>query len=782
VSRPARRWLDIPAISRSVSALRRSRLAEPAFVAFVAAAVSTVFFQRLLFRGGVYVGIDWLGIHVPFRRFISEAIADREFPLWMPDVWLGVPFLGNGDAAFLYPLQFPFFAAEPERAIVVVLWLHAALAIGTMYALCRVSYRIGPGGSLAAGVIYAFGGWALPHTNFLSFVYIHPWIPLALLCFERAIERSWRWAIGGMLAIALCLLSGNPQELWFSAAWLPVLAIPIVCRSTRLASRAGRAIGAAVLMAVGGAGLAAAQVAPQAELVRQTSRGGGLSFEEATLFPLSGVPHWLLLLPDYARDFAGENGAWIGAVGIGLAAAGILRLGRKPGRRLELAAWLLLIAISWVLATGAATPLYRVVYTIVPGVDHFRFPVRWLFPLTIAFAVLAGHGVDALRGMRRSQDARRAAAIFGVLGITVAALAASGALDWLIDTWTERRQLWIASAIGIAVAAAAAVAARAGWLSSRAAGLLVAGGLAFELFGAGSFLDHNRPQPADFYSRFRVIPAVAGIPGGRALPAAPEPLEGWPTAPEQIRANTGILAGVSSVGGLGGSIPAEQVAALDRLAFAPLRADDPVAAARTELWRLLDVRTVVGRGEQANLAANRSLTPVASELAFVLYRLDPPGERARALCGAQYVGTVEEALDRILSPDFHADRLYLEGSGSEPGPAGRCGTVDVVDARRNGLTLDATLERDGWVLLADAWYPGWRASVDGEEAAIRRADGVLRAVAVPAGRHRVEFEYSPASFLLGAWISVGTASLLLLGAVGALVRRPSRGRPRAARR
>jgi len=65
---------------------------------------------------------------------------------------------------------------------------------------------------------------------------------------------------------------------------------------------------------------------------------------------------------------------------------------------------------------------------------------------------------------------------------------------------------------------------------------------------------------------------------------------------------------------------------------------------------------------------------------------------------------------------------------------------------------------DALLVLSEVYYPGWRATVDGEPAPILRVDSILRAVPVPAGAHRVEMRFVPLSFWLGAGIS-GLAAL-----------------------
>ena len=72
----------------------------------------------------------------------------------------------------------------------------------------------------------------------------------------------------------------------------------------------------------------------------------------------------------------------------------------------------------------------------------------------------------------------------------------------------------------------------------------------------------------------------------------------------------------------------------------------------------------------------------------------------------------------------------------------------------------------GMVILADSYYPGWQATVDGRSAPIWEAYGAIRGVVVPAGDHQVEFRFRPGSVYLGA-------GLFLLGllATGVLVLR-----------
>ena len=74
------------------------------------------------------------------------------------------------------------------------------------------------------------------------------------------------------------------------------------------------------------------------------------------------------------------------------------------------------------------------------------------------------------------------------------------------------------------------------------------------------------------------------------------------------------------------------------------------------------------------------------------------------------------------------------------------------------VEIEANLDADGFLLLSDTFYPGWRAYVDGQEVQVYRADYLFRAVPAPAGRSEIVLVYRPLSVSLGVVISA--ASLL----------------------
>ena len=108
-------------------------------------------------------------------------------------------------------------------------------------------------------------------------------------------------------------------------------------------------------------------------------------------------------------------------------------------------------------------------------------------------------------------------------------------------------------------------------------------------------------------------------------------------------------------------------------------------------------------------------------------------------------------------------------------------TATVTHYGLHDVAIDVDTPGAALVRLADQWYPDWKATVDGKPVEILRADHVLRAVVVPAGRHQVVFKFVSASVSQGLALSIASivAALLLLAA-GTVLGRRTRPEPTSA--
>jgi hypothetical protein len=134
----------------------------------------------------------------------------------------------------------------------------------------------------------------------------------------------------------------------------------------------------------------------------------------------------------------------------------------------------------------------------------------------------------------------------------------------------------------------------------------------------------------------------------------------------------------------------------------------------------------------------------------------------------EVVRDVHEAVARLRGgqDNDHATLLapidgWPPAAATSPG-----GRADIVGFAPERVTVEVDSPGPGLLVVAEAWYPGWRATVNGAPAPCVAANGWMRAVPVPAGRSRIVLSFRSRYLALGAAVSLGTLALLLAGAAG----------------
>jgi hypothetical protein len=78
----------------------------------------------------------------------------------------------------------------------------------------------------------------------------------------------------------------------------------------------------------------------------------------------------------------------------------------------------------------------------------------------------------------------------------------------------------------------------------------------------------------------------------------------------------------------------------------------------------------------------------------------------------------------------------------------------IVSYEPDRVVIESNVDFPGWLVLSDHYYPGWVATVDGRPVTIYRANVMVRAVRLSAGRHKIEFRYRPSWLYIGGAISL----------------------------
>ena len=136
----------------------------------------------------------------------------------------------------------------------------------------------------------------------------------------------------------------------------------------------------------------------------------------------------------------------------------------------------------------------------------------------------------------------------------------------------------------------------------------------------------------------------------------------------------------------------------------------------------------------------------------------------------QYVNNANEEIDAIGQVDLQqtaiVDSKFKEAlKGVNEGYKDSLSTIRLTSYEPNQLAYETSSAQDGIVVFSEIYYPGWTATIDGKPADIARADYILRAMNVPAGKHTIEMRFDPQSLHITEGIAYGAMALLLVGVI-----------------
>jgi len=731
---------------------------------------------------------DMLTFLYPLKAYLRERMLAGELALWNPRLGLGRPFLGVVQPGVFYPLDVILLLPYP-RGVDLFYGVHALIAAFGARAWVRAR-----GGDEAAavlgGAIFALSGYYVSQlAGNASYAVGAAWIPWALAALERLRDDPGRaaslgaiWRIG--LYVGLMVLGGDPQAAWLAAGLLLVAAATLAPRR-----RAFLVIGAGLLLA---AMLAAVQLGPAGEVAR-VGRPHGVALTEAMHFSfpplrlfelwwpgLFGEPYtddWLIH-PLYDEGTGVPYEPFAAGVYLGLATPLLALAALQRRRAADLAlAGVGLAALA--LAFGRHAPFFAPFFRFAPGASLFRYPEKYLLVTTLCAAALAAKGLD-----RATAHPKRALAVGGAALALLAigwAWAARAGGAFLLRHLGHLSHGTVADAggafagvartallVGAATLAPIALAA-AGRLSPRALKPALVAIVIADLFAQSVRLNDWVPS-----SIYRETPPP--IAAARAL-AGPGTLRIYRpqyfvfegagmsralTYRAMLRPNCGIEEGVALVEAYDPfELPSEQ-ALWKALRPHPLR----LLAVTSTRFALLPQSLYAAR---PGFVERKRWPPVGAVLAEAT--ATPP--RAYLATDAR-VADDETAARLIDAPEFVPGRSALLAPADGAADAHAEGACTLVEDRPEQLRLGCHASAPAYAVVADAWFPGWSATVDGRAAPLLRANLAMRAVRVPVGDSTVELRYRPAHLVAGA-----VASLLALAAILALWARERRQRRRA---
>jgi Bacterial membrane protein YfhO len=742
--------------------------------------------------------LDAINAMNAFYAVGAEALRNGEWPLWNHREMAGVPLLANAQSAVLYPPRLLHAVFELSTATTLFILLKLMICGMTAYVAARLT------GITTAASRFVSVGWMLCGYTLVWCYWpltdVSGWIPVVFVGLEFLLDGRYRRGFFALsLGGALILLAGHPETAFVAASGAGLYFVLRLIWERRWGAR----LWVPVALAGGAWSLAlavsAAQLLPLVEYLSRshnTFGRGGTHFAPGTLAAL-WVPRFFGTWA--GRDFWGEmNSNITGMVypGVAVWIGTALALARA---RAESAARgrILCLAISGVvfllLAFGA--PPLRFVHGLPPfNMTRGHYHAAWA-----AFVLLwlGGLGVDYwLARPRRTREMAWPVGLAVVAGVTVAAVYTIDAryiegLDALAQNalvtrpaGQEAREGDESVRSGETGNAASAGIGYCGLHRRVVTQILIASGfLAAALL---VLLAHRyRPCPRmtgallTMLLAVDLILAVRGIFGSCPrdelfvdtrvtdfLMAQEEPCR-IESATAMIPGGVMPIYGIEEWNGYDGVYPERAIRFRRGLGPDVWSAMEPVCSIR---FYLHDVRIP----HQFPYQESGCFDLVLAAEGVEVY------ENTRAFSRAFLVGKGRVTPDWPTMLGVMADATFdpsrevlLEAEPEGGAPNADAGSLGVATVTRRSATrvvVEASASERCILVLSDAYYPGWRATVDGDPVELFPAYCAFRGVVLPAGEHVIEYTYSPWSFRMGLAVSI-TACLGSLAAAWPLLHR-----------
>ena len=722
-------------------------------------------YWRLLTFSVVYVTDDYFASDIyngelPGRVLVGQLVRAGEVPVWTSQLCSGLPLAGSSAD----PIGLGAFALFPPAGaldlFVIVLLLVAAH--GT-YSLAR-RFDADRVGAVLAGLAFAGSGYIACQLKHLAIVSTVVWLPVGLLLIDRARaapkpgdaggaesaggggRRSLMMALFG-LVFAQQVLSGFPQSAYICALVYGSFALfrALQGRSHFASPRTWVVLLAGLAVAVIlGAAAGAFVLLPMSALGSISDRAAEVQLGYQWATRLAYWPSNILtfLIPYVNGDisdnsykgppFFWEDYGYVGVLTFLLAIYGAVRARRQPVVIFLIATTLL----AYLFVLGAATPVYKIAYLLIPGLKMFRFPTRFLIVVELGLAVLGAIGLTKLRA---DVQQRMPAPSNAPMWIAAAICAATA-----VDLWIHQpRQNPMVPA--------------AEWLAPPASARMILADTA---------------APRTFTPRQR------DLHRGAFLAA-----RGWADVRPYFDLRGVLQPNIGA--GFWGIASADCYAGIAPRWYTDVWGDHNREDSLAFRMSLVDANkeALLLHPAMANILKGYGVTHVLSRfpeqgasLQYVgrdgntfVYRV-PGAARARFVATARYVddaGAGRRLLEGTFDPDAEVllhdvAQVPAVSDGAGPSAASYRGSASITRETQREVVVAVDAPTDGFLLLADTYYPGWSASVDGAPAPVHRANLSVRAVPVRAGRREVRFSYEAAGVATGLRITLVAIGLLLL--------------------
>jgi hypothetical protein len=675
----------------------------------------------------------------PWRSALGRSLRNGVVPLWNPQLLMGTPFLAEPVYAVFFPLNWVYAIFSPPFALAAVAIARMAILAVTMALFVK---RLGASNAGAlisgftlslCGFVTAWGGW--PQVDSIM------WLPLICLSID-SLRRgvSPRGIALASISMALPVLAGHPevalQVILTALSYAVYRFFPIDARSLRyLASFAGAALISVLLAAV--------QLFPTLEWLTHISRSlamrwGGfplrhvLAFVSRDLFRNLNVDH--LPIP--------EGAAYVGA--LTLAALPFVWLWPKK-RDVVYFACLVVSSLGIVYSIQPFSWISEHI-PVLAGLPNTRF----LGEADFGLAVLGGLAVSALQSRCEAIQSGRLASVLGVAVFVIAGVLIGLRGGGILSVPFRFNLLVIAAALAVILLAFTRRISSTRFVLCSA--ILLTSDLGTFAFGSTPFV-----SPTDIFppnATFNYLRDQAD--------------SNWRVASVDVTYANNFEMQYSLCSPGGYDFPLKRTAELlsvfshnpTIISFNSKK----LVSGPPGLLDLTSTRFFVAtdwNGSQLPLAARPDRFHEVFRLDHI-WIFEYPSALPLAFLAPKSHSTIvsEDATQRnlVLMHGFDPRRVVILSSaitrfGGKVSPP-QANSVRLTLTDTNEFDMEAATDQDSLLVLNEAFYPGWRAFVDGEPVEVLRTNYAFMSIPITTGSHRIKLQFEPPSFKLGAVLSV----------------------------
>ncbi len=682
-----------------------------------------IFFSRYLTGKNLFFATDeassdLLDFYYPQRVFLAEHLKQNQIPLWTPYQQNGFPFLAEAQTGIFYPPNLILLRLLPTPLAFnwSIILSYFILSFGTYFFLKTLKLD-----SIAAffgSLVITFSGFFITHLKHVPLLQVAAFLPWILLFTEKIITTySSKYALGLAFILALMILPGHLPTSYSIILFALFYFLLRLAQEFKKRGETAKPIVLFFLSLLLSLFLSAIQLLPTLEMIPYSTRNIPLVsvnfssklidqimiFLNPFIFGNPGLGNYLPSKPNLW-----EINGYLGLIPLFLAVYAFFKVK-------QIFPFKTLLALSLIFVFGVPRGFFDFLWNFLPGLIFTRIPSRFLLFTDFFLIVLAAFCLQKLIQKRLSEGK---AIVLAILIFT--------ALDL-------------------------------GWYF-------------YPYYGSMSANKwQETPQSATFLKKDAENFRIANFGQDFSYPLAYQAAGGWLrntdyflAAKETLPPTLNSLFDISSIHfqyEYAGAFALSRRSQLSLLA----QKEDLFNPSAPKLLGLQNIKYILSMAP---------LPPEATSSFKLVFETSPKAELPpltilenpqflpRAyLVPTSLVLTREKALAFMISSDFNPiQQVILEKNLDLPqnGQGTKKQDIRLLEDEEDRLQFQVETPASAYFVLTDSFYPGWKAKIDGQETEIVVANYAFRAIAIPAGKHLIEFSFKPISFYLGALITLLT--------------------------